>query len=189
MELTDGRTGGRADGRTFGAVLLLAIALSAPLSGQDTTAVRFTNDSITVRFVETDLRAVIQALGRYLSKPVLVGNVQPVRVSLETPGPVDRVTLVALLKGLVESQSLDFTEDSSFFRVGPRAPDRPTAGPPGGGGPGGQGTAAGQLFVVRLKHARASAVAATLNHLSGAGGAFSGRAGLSTGTLSSAQRR
>ena len=179
---------GLSDGRTVGLWLAL-VALAAPLQAQDTAAVRIANDSVTVRFVETDLRAVIQALGRYLPKPVLVGNVQPVRVSLETPGPVDRKTLVSLLKGLVESQSLDFTEDSSFFRVGPRAPDRPTAGPPGGGGPGGQGTAAVQLFVVRLKHARASDVAATLNQLFGAGGEFSGRAGLSTGTLSDELRR
>src|SRR5438046_10369522 len=123
---------GLSDGRTVGLWLAL-VALAAPLQAQDTAAVRIANDSVTVRFVETDLRAVIQALGRYLPKPVLVGNVQPVRVSLETPGPVDRKTLVSLLKGLVESQSLDFTEDSPFFRVAPRAPARPTAGPPGAG--------------------------------------------------------
>jgi general secretion pathway protein D len=158
--------------------------VAAPLAAQDTSAVRFTNDSITVRFVETDIRAVIQALGRYLPKPVLVGNVQPVRVSLETPGPVDRPTLVALLKGLVESQNLEFVEDSSFFRVGPRVPDRPTAGPPVR-----QDTGVVQLFVIRLRHARASDVAATVNLLFGAGGEFSGRAGLATGTLSDELRR
>jgi len=184
MELTDGRTVGRSDGRLLLAALVMAIGPSAPLSGQDTTAVRFVNDSVTVRFVETDIRAVIQALGRYLPKPVLVGSIQPVRVSLETPGPVDRSTLVALLKGLVESQNLEFVEDSSFFRVGPRAADRPTAGPPVR-----RDTGAVQLFVVRLKHARASDVAATVNLLFGGGGEFSGRAGLSTGTLSDELRR
>jgi len=44
---------------------------------------------------------VIQAIGQYLPKPVLVGPIQPVRVTLQTPGPVDRVTLLALLRGLV----------------------------------------------------------------------------------------
>ena len=84
--------------RTAWALAVMVFAF-APLVAQDTTAVRFVNDSVTVRFVETDIRAVIQALGRYLPKPVLVGNVQPVRVSLETPGPVGRTTLIALLKG------------------------------------------------------------------------------------------
>src|SRR6185312_11903180 len=89
-------------------VLAVALLAAAPLQAQDTAAVRFVNDSITVRFVEADIRAVIQALGRYLPKPVLVGSIQPVRVSLETPGPVDRIRLLALLKGLVESQNLEF---------------------------------------------------------------------------------
>jgi general secretion pathway protein D len=165
------------------AALAATVLAFAPLSAQDTAAVRFTNDSVTVRFVETDIRAVIQALGRYLPKPVLVGNVQPVRVSLETPGPVTRATLVALLRGLVESQSLEFVEDSAFYRVGPR-PDRPSARPPDRAD-----TAAVQLFVIRLRHARASDVAATVNLLFGAGGEFSGRPGLSTGTLSDELRR
>jgi type II secretion system protein D len=162
------------------------------LTAQDTSSVRATNDSLTVRFVETDIRAVIQALGRYLPKPVLVGNVQPVRVSLETPGPVDRATLVALLKGLVESQNLEFTEDSAFFQISPRSSDRSDRPrPPSGAGPGGGrgDTAAVQLFVIRLKHARAYDVAATVNLLFGGGGEFSGRGGLSTGTLSEELRR
>lgn len=164
--------------------LAATVLVFAPLSAQDTAAVRFVNDSVTVRFVETDIRAVIQALGRYLPKPVLVGNIQPVRVSLETPAPIDRAALVGLIKGLVESQGLEFIEDSAFFRVGPRSADRLTtrvAARPD--------TGAVQLFVIRLKHARASDVAATVNLLFGAGGEFSGRAGLSTGTLSDELRR
>jgi general secretion pathway protein D len=172
--------------RLVWAVLMLTLARPAPLTAQDTAAVRFVNDSVTIRFVETDIRAVIQALGRYLPKPVLVGNVQPVRVSLETPGPVDRATLIALLKGLVESQSLEFKEDSAFFRIGPRPPDaaRP---PPGGAAARDSGPV--QLFVIRLRHARAFDVAATVNLLFGAGGEFSGRAGSSAGTLSDELRR
>src|SRR6266567_4182845 len=152
-----GRDGHSLGAQSEGAMEAIKAALAAtvlafaPLSAQDTAAVRFVNDSVTVRFVETDIRAVIQALGRYLPKPVLVGNVQPVRVSLETPGPVDRATLVVLLKGLVESQSLQFTEDSTFFTVGPKPPDQPdrlTARPPGRPGLGGSGDV--QLFVIRL---------------------------------------
>jgi general secretion pathway protein D len=167
-------------------VLAAMTVVFTPLFAQDTAAVRFVNDSITVRFVETDIRAVIQALGRYLPKPVLVGNVQPVRVSLETPGPVTRTTLVALLKGLVESQNLEFQEDSAFFRVGPRNTDavRPSDNPTVR-----RDTGAVHLFVIRLKHARAADVAATVNLLFGGGGEFSGRQGLSAGTLSDELRR
>ena len=170
--------------RLVWATLMLLSARPHRLTAQDTAAVRVVNDSITVRFVETDIRAVIQALGRYLPKPVLVGNVQPVRVSLETPGPVTRATLVALLKGVVESQSLEFVEDSSFFRVGPKAPMPAVTGPIAR-----QDTGAVHLFVIRLKHARASDVAATVNLLFGGGGEFSGRPGLATGTLSDELRR
>jgi general secretion pathway protein D len=169
------------------AALVATLLAFAPLSAQDTAAVRFVNDSVTVRFVETDIRAVIQALGRYLPKPVLVGNVQPVRVSLETPAPVGRTTLIALLKGLVESQNLEFVEDSSFFRVGPKA----TAGSaqPSNVPTGRSDSGPVQLFVIRLRHARAADVAATVNLLFGGGGEFSGRAGLSSGTLSDELRR
>ncbi|HEV8398622.1 MAG TPA: secretin N-terminal domain-containing protein [Gemmatimonadales bacterium] len=159
----------------------------APLVAQDTSVVRFANDSVTVRFVETDIRAVIQALGRYLPKPVLVGNIQPVRVSLETPAPVDRPTLVALLKGLVESQSLEFVEDSAFFRIAPRQAEVPRPSSRGAVTQTDSGPV--QLFVIRLRHARAYDVAATVNLLFGGGGEFAGRTGLSTGTLSDELRR
>ncbi len=178
----DGRGRPRA-----GKVAALLIGLAAPLAAQDTAAVRVVNDSLSVRFVDADIRAVIQALGRYLPKPMLVGNVQPVRVSLETPGPVPRAMVPALLKGLAESHNLEFSEDTAFFRIAPFVPDRPR--PPGVDGRRGGDTAAVRLFVIRLKHATAVDVAGTVNLLFGGGGEFSGRAGLSTGTLSDELRR
>ncbi len=175
------------------AMLVLVLGALGPLAAQDTTAVRATTDSVSVRFVDADIRGVIQALGRYLQKPVLVGAIQPVRVSLETPAPVPRSGVRELLKGLVESQNLEFVEDSSFFRIGPSRPLPPGGAVGGAGlppGAGGQGSGATvQLFVIRLKHARASDVAATVNLLFGAGGEFSGRSGLSTPTLSDELRR
>ena len=179
------RAGKGGEGWRRAATVALALLLVAPaVSAQDTTAIRFSNDSVSVRFVETDIRAVIQAIGRHLPKPVLLGPIQPVRVTLETPGMVDRATLRALLRGLLESQNLEFVEDSAFYRVGPKAPQEPRSartftdsGPM-------------QLFVIRLRHARASDVAATVNQLFGGTGAFSGQSGgLSTGTLSDELRR
>src|SRR5260370_25410995 len=115
------------------ALVLLCLWAAVPLEAQDPSAGGVSNASVTVGFVQTDLRAVIQALGRYLPKPVLVGNVQPVPVTFETPAPVPRSALTGYLKGIVESQGLQLIEDSTFFRLGPKPPDhtlRPNAGPP-----------------------------------------------------------
>lgn len=157
------------------------------LVAQDTSTVRSVGDSVQVRFVDTDLRAVIQALGRHLPKPVIVGSIPETRVSLETPGLVGTATLTALLSNLVQSQGLEFTEDGVAYRVGARtvAPTPTPRQGPGGVVP----DSAVQLFVIRLKHARAGDVAATVNQLFGGAGEFAGRAGLSTNTLSDELRR
>jgi len=190
------RTGGLAGNeggqvvRRSGGLAVGLLWLSTALHGQDTTAVRVSNDSVSVRFVDADVRAVIQALARYLPKPVLVGAIQATRLSFETPSPVQRSAVGGLLKGIAESQNLELREDSTFFRIGPRSPDatdRLTARPPDRPGGAVQGDV--QLFVIRLKHARAADVAATVNLLFGAGGEFSGRAGLATPTLSDELRR
>jgi general secretion pathway protein D len=165
----------------------LLVATPSFLAGQDSAAVRASHDSVQVRFVDTDLRAVIQALGRTLPKPVIVGPIPDTKVSLQTPGLVGTATLTALLSNLVQSQGLDFTEDSVAFRVGVKAP---APSPPQRTGSGVLvGDSAVQLFVIRLKHARAGDVAATVNQLFGGGGEFARAAGLSTNTLSDELQR
>src|SRR5437660_3104139 len=104
--------GGRLRAVEVAAVLALAFTVPNGLAAQDTTAVRTVNDSVSVRFVDADIRGVIQMLGRYLPKPVLVGGIQPVKVSLETPRPVARAVVRKLLKGLGEAQILEFSEAS-----------------------------------------------------------------------------
>jgi general secretion pathway protein D len=162
----------------------LLAGLAPGLAAQDSLPVRERQDSVTVRFVDADLRAVVQALGRYLPKPVLVAGLPGNRVSLETQGMVSRATVAALLRGLVESQNLIFQEDSGFIRIGPK-PEGPTVRRSDGP----VDTAAVELFVIRLKHARAADVAATVNLLFGGSGEFSGRSGLGSGTLSDELRR
>jgi general secretion pathway protein D len=102
------------------------------------------------------------------------------RVTLETPTPVPLDGVAVLLRGLVESQGLQLVEDSSFYRVLPKAPEPA----PAAAAARSTSSVAAQLFVIRLKHARASDVAATVNLLFGGSGAFSGSGGLSSGTLS-----
>ena len=160
-------------------------AQGSPAVPPDTGAVALARDSVSVHFVDTDLRAAIQALGRYLPKPVIVGNLQPARVSLQTPRPVPVGEAAVLLRGLVASQGLELVQDSAYFEVRPRPPASPP--PP----PAATSQASGpvELFVIRLKHARAADVAATVNQLFGGPGEFAGGAGLSTGTLSDELRR
>jgi general secretion pathway protein D len=187
-----GRIGGRAVGALrviTGCAIAAGLLLGRTSTGvaQDTTAVRVVNDSLVIRFVEADIRAVIQLLGRYLAKPILVGAIPPAHITFETPAPIPREQVPAILRGLVRSNSHELVEDSAFYRVGPVQ-----AGPPQpqGAGPGaGQAQAPVRLFVIRLKHARAADVAATVNLLFGGSGAFAGSGGLTTGTLSDELRR
>lgn len=167
-------------------LLLLLLGGGSPAWAQDTVIVH--RDSITVRFVDADLRAVIQGLSAYLPKPVLTTGVPGTRVTLETPAPVGRAGILPLLRGLVETNGLVLTEDSAYYRIAPKpvpVPAAPVAaagsGPSGGEGP--------RLFVIRLKHAIAADIAATVNQLFGGGGDFSGRSGLSGGMLSDQLRQ
>jgi general secretion pathway protein D len=168
------------------ALAVLSVLGAGPAAAQDTTAVRVVNDSVLIRFVEADLRAVIQLLGRYLAKPVLVGAIPPAQITFETPGAIPRAQLAAILEGLVRSQNLQLVEDSAFYQVSPvQAGTPPAVAAPGAL----QSQAPVRLFVIRLRHARASDVAATVNLLFGGSGAFAGSGGLSTGTLSDELRR
>jgi general secretion pathway protein D len=145
--------------------------------------VRANGDSVALRFVDADLRAVLSALGPYLPKPVVAGSLPGVRVSLETPGPVPLRDVPGLLRGLLQAQGQTMSEDSLYYRVEP-VPPPPTASPRGAGPAG-----PSELHVIRLRHARAADVAATIAQLFGGDGGFAVRGGLSTGTLSDELRR
>jgi len=155
-------------------------------AAQDTTRVTG-GDSVVIQFVNAELRAVVQALGRYLDRPLLVGNVPGVPVTFESPTPVPRGAIPGLLRGLAEAHGLELLADSAFYRIAPvNESARRSAGPPGA--PGGAAASPPELFTLRLKHARASDVAGTVGALFGIGTAGGAR-GLSGGTLSDELRR
>jgi general secretion pathway protein D len=162
-------------------LLLFGTATSA---AQEPAAIRLPGDSISVRFVESDLRMVIQALGQYLPKPVVTSAVPAIRVTLEAPRPLPVSDLPSLLRGLVEAQGLELLEEETFFRVHPRPPVQVAAQVVGGSTP----DQVISLHVIRLKHARAADVASTVNLLFGGSGEFSGTSGL-RGTLSDELQR
>lgn len=166
--------------------LLCGIPLS-PTAAQEPAHPSVTPDSVSLRFVDSDLRVVIQALARHLPKPVLTQGVPGTRVTLETPAPVPVHQVLPLLRGLVETHQLDFSEDSAYFRITVRPPP-PAAVAPGEASPE-RRSGPILLHVIRLKHARAADVAATVNLLFGASGEFTGSRGLSGGTLADELRR
>ena len=153
-------------------VIALALAVAAALprdagaQARD-SAVSLRHDSVSVHLVDADIRAAVEALAPYLDKPVGFGSAVPgARVTLETPAPVARAAVRGLLEGLLESQNLELVRDSAMYRVQAKAPPpTPSAAVAAETTPHGSGTV--QLYVIRLKHARAPDVAATVNALFG----------------------
>lgn len=169
------------------AVLLVSMGVVRSARAQGAPSVVERQDSITINFVNADIRAVIQSLAQFLPKPVLMGELPASRVSLQTPHPVPRAVVEVLLRGLITAQNLSFVEDSAFYHISPPAVDTPpTLAAEGSGAPQG---APVHLFVYRLKHARAGDVASTLNLLYGNGPGYGWGGGITSGTLSEELRR
>jgi general secretion pathway protein D len=169
--------------------LLVAAALLAgtpqAADAQRDTTVRPRGDSVSIRLLDADIRTVIQALAAYLDRPVVVGDVQAARVSVETPQPVPRADVVRLLRSVLESQNLQLVADTAggVYRVQQRAPPAPAAAAqPAGPQRGPQQAGPLELFVIHLRHARANDVAATVNALYGRATSL-GELGARGGTL------
>lgn len=150
-------------GRTGLAVSLLVVPALArgPLWAQEERVeqvVAVSGDSVTIRLVDADVRGAIQALGRYLDRPVVFGAVGEGRITLETPRPIPREDVVHLLRSVLGTQGLDMLEEGGVYRI-------LQGREPGAGEQDAQGPV--QLFVIRLRHARADDVAATVNALYG----------------------
>ena len=160
--------------------LLLMSYKAATLSAQRADSlVRARGDSVTIRMVDVDVRAALQVLGSYVDRPLSFASLPPVRITLTTPQPIARAQVVPLLKGLLETHNLELALDTvaQLYRV--RA--RPVATPMSPQGQRAEGHAAGatapapslassnglELFVIRLRHARAADVAAGVNALYG----------------------
>lgn len=182
-------------------VTALAMALLATGAGRSAAAQRDSTvlargDSVTIRLVDVDLRLAVQSLGQYLDRPVLFGAVNGGRVTVETPRPIPRRDVLRLLRGVVESQNLEFMADTAagLYRVRPKdvAPSTPQTAFSGARGAGASSGGSGggpELFVIRLRHARATNVAAMVNALYGRATAFGELGGGRGGTLDQSLRQ
>jgi general secretion pathway protein D len=125
-------------------------------------------DSVVIRLVNTELRAAVQVMSQYLDRPLVFSGAGGPQVTIETPQPVHRSSVIRLLRGLLESQNYELVDDSAaaLYRARPKEAPRPAQQPAP------ETLAARQagsleLFVITLKHARATDVATTINALYG----------------------
>ena len=141
------------------------LGLTPPVMGAQRvdSAVVARNDSVVVRLVDVDVRAAIQALAPFLDRPVVFGAISTGKVTIDTPSPVRLSQIPTLLRSVLQSQNLELISDSSVYTIRPKDPAPASQASVNGARQAG----ALELFTVRLSHARAVDVAATLNALYG----------------------
>lgn len=138
---------------------------------QRDSAVTAHGDSVSLRLIDVDVRAAVEALGQYLDKPVVFGAVNGGKVTLQTPRPISRSAILPLLRTTLESQNMELVADSTgTYLVRAKVVTPPTPPPV----PVTPEAALGplQLYVIHLTHARAVDVAATVSALYGKASAF-----------------
>lgn len=145
---------------------------------------RVSEDSagVTIDFVDTDLRAAVQALSAYLDRPIIVGNLPNHSVTLQTPAPVPRADVVGLLRNLLATQSYEMVVENGAYVIRASHPTPPPA--PVRRATRSTEPEATELFVIRLRHARAEDVAQVVSALYGHGSALGELGARPRGTLS-----
>lgn len=164
----------------------LVCAVASPLAAQDIVSAGA--QGVNINFVNTDLRVAVQALSQFVDRPVFFGAIGDHRVTFVSPRPVPPGEITALLRSLVAGQGyvMEEVEGGAYQIRGAQQQVQPGGMPqPQFPQPGGQSLASAggmELFVIRLRHARAADVAATVNALYGRAGAL-GEIGQRRGTL------
>jgi type II secretory pathway component GspD/PulD (secretin) len=158
-------------------LLPLLLAAAAPLGAQP--LVSESAQGVTVNLVEVELRAAVQALSQYLDRPVFFGALGNQRITFTSPRPIPRAEIPGLLRTLLAGQGYVMADTEGAYDIrssGAQAGPQGAVQPPfPQGSPGGASLASAngmELFVVRLRHARAADVAATVNALYGRAGAL-----------------
>ncbi|MEP6999050.1 MAG: secretin N-terminal domain-containing protein [bacterium] len=159
---------------TFRVALVAGLAFvsaRSPASAQDTTRAGAATSRFD--FQDADLRTVITAIAEAGGLNVTYGDLPSRRVTLHSPQPVPRSEMFAVLRSVAASNGLRLAIEGTLIRV--EAADAPATTAQSG-----RAREASQLFVYRLKHARAPRLASTLQALYGArAGDLSSSSGLS----------
>ncbi len=160
--------------------LALLVSLYSRTWAQDTTRARASGSRID--FQDADLRAVITALAEAGGLNVTYGEMPNRRVTLHLPQGLARADMLPVLRSVAASNGLRVVADGSLLRIEP-VDSRDPSGALAARAASREGV---QLFVYRLKHARAPRLAATLQSIYGGRSADAGAAtiGLSGRPLS-----
>jgi general secretion pathway protein D len=150
--------------RTLTFAIALVLLARGTAEAQKDSLVAEQGDSVSVRLVDVDLRAAVQALSRYMDRPVVFSGAPGNRVTLETPHPVARHDVARLLRGMLESQGMELVDDSASGIYRLRQREAQVAAPVVVTAVASRGI---ELFVIHLRHAKATEVAATVNALYG----------------------
>src|SRR5262249_15783431 len=136
----------------------------------DSSAVRATDQGLRFDFQDADLRLGLAALGEAGRLNLVYSELPNRRVTLRTNQPIGADQILPLLKGLAASNGLKVTEDGGFGRIENRGDHEERSQTI-------QDTTTRadlRLFVYRLKHARATKLAGTLQAIFGTGSGTSG---------------
>ncbi len=157
-------------------LLALPLLLLAPRAeAQDTSAVRRTPQGILLDFQDAELRTVITALAEAGGLNVSYGDLPAKRVTLRLRTPVPRENVGAVLRGLAQANGLSVSDEGGVLRIGTGSVNATDTS-----------VRDSRLYVMRLKHARAARMAATLQAIFGgaSAGPTAPARGLSTIPLS-----
>ena len=141
----------------FAACGVASAALVKTLHAQDTTKTATTR----IDFQDADLRAVITALAEAGGLNLTYGEIPNRRVTLHLPQGLSRADMLPLLRSVASSNGLRVVADGTLLRV-ESVDTREAAAATTRAAKEGV-----QLFVYRLKHARAPRLAATLQSIYG----------------------
>lgn len=168
---------------------LLCLA-APPLRAQE--IVSASAQGVEINLVNVDLRSAVQLLSQHMDRAVFFGTVGDHRVTFTSPRPVPRSEIPALVRSLIAEYGYVMEEvEGGAYRIHNRQQAQQPAVPqvgaspmqqPGAGNPSLASANGSELFVIRLSHARAADVAATVNALYGRASAV-GELGQRRGTL------
>ncbi|MEP6729034.1 MAG: secretin N-terminal domain-containing protein [bacterium] len=149
------------------------------VAAQDTT--RTASPLARIDFQDAELRAVITAIAEAGGLNVTYGEMPNRRVTLHLPQGLSRADMLPLLRSVASSNGMRVVADGTLLRV-----ETVDARDPQVNGTTARAAAREgiQLFVYRLKHAKAARLAATLQSLYGGRAADANTSGLSSRPLS-----
>ena len=125
---------------------------------------RATPQGVLIDFQEIEIRNVVTALAEAAGLNVTFGDLPSRRITLRVRQPVPVDSVRGLLRSVAEANGLRVIDSGGLLRidtVAPRLEGTSSTAPPQAGAP--------QLYVYRLRHARAGRIAGTLQAIFGGG--------------------